>query len=230
MKNQQNMQKNDFIEIEFAGKIKNGEIFDSNIKEELEKIPNSNKELAKPIIFALGQGMFLKGIEDFLIEKEPGKYEIELAPEKAFGTRMPKLVQVIPMNIFSKQEQKPFPGMLFNFDGRLGKILSVSGGRVTVDFNHPLAGKKVIYNINILRKIEDLNEKIKSFIDFLFRKPLNFKVEDKKIIIQLEDKEKQMKPFIELFSEKFKDVFNMELEVNGLIETKEPKKEDIKNP
>ncbi len=76
----------DFIEIEFTGKQKDGTIFDSNIKKDLQEA-NLNTS-AKPFIFAIGEDMFLKSIDEFLIGKETGKdYEIELAPEKAFGKR-----------------------------------------------------------------------------------------------------------------------------------------------
>ena len=55
-----------------------------------------------------------------------------------------------------------------------------------VDFNHPLAGKNVIYEIHVLRKVEDLNEKIKAVISFLFRRELEFSVQEKKIVIEIE--------------------------------------------
>jgi len=88
--------------------------------------------------------MFLKGVDDFLIGKEIGKYIIELSPEKAFGNRESKLVQMIPMKIFHQHKINPVPGTLFNFDNKVAKILTVSGGRVMVDFNNPLAGKDII--------------------------------------------------------------------------------------
>ena len=61
-------QKKDFIEIEFTGKVKDGEVFDSNIKENLEKLHEGHDHEVKtnPLIFCLGEGMFLKGIDDFL--------------------------------------------------------------------------------------------------------------------------------------------------------------------
>ena len=61
------LEKKDFIEIEFTGKTLNdGKVFDSNIKENLEKLHTGHNHSieAKPFIFALGQGMFLKGIDD----------------------------------------------------------------------------------------------------------------------------------------------------------------------
>ena len=159
------IKEKDFIEIEFTGKIKDGEVFDSTIKEELEKlhVGHDHPVEAKPFIFCLGQEMFLKALDDFLIGKETGKeYEIELEPEQAFGKRNPSLIQRIPISVFREQKVNPAPGVVFNFDGRIGKTLTVSGGRVMVDFNHALAGKTLVYKIKILRKITDLNEKIKA--------------------------------------------------------------------
>ncbi len=200
------LNKKDFIEIEFTAKVKDGEIFDSNIKQDLEKA-KLNAE-AKPFIFCLGEGMFLKGIEDFLIGKEVGEYKIELAPEKAFGKRDSKLVKMIPMKIFREQNLNPVSGVVFNFDGRIAKILSVSGGRVLADFNNPIAGKNVVYKIKVLRIVDDLNEKIKAFINFLLRKDLKFEIKDKKIILEIE---KQMIKFAEMFTEKFREVFDLGL-------------------
>ncbi len=214
------LQKKDFIEIEFTGKVENGDVFDSNIKKDLEKL---NPEITpKPVVICLGEGMFLKAIDDFLIGKETGNYNINLTPEKSFGLRLPQLVQKIPMKIFTSQRLVPQPGAVFNFDGRLAKVLSVSGGRVMVDFNHPLSGKNVSYEIHILKKVEDLNEKIKSLINFFFRKDFKFSVqENSKIIIEVE---KNFSNFVKMFAEKFKDILNMELEVKEVAETEEKPK------
>jgi len=213
-------QKNDFIEIEFTGKIKDtNEVFDSNIQKDLEDSELLKKgQQAKPFVFSLGQGMFLQGIDEFLIGKNTGKYTIELAPEKAFGLRQSQLIQLMPSKIFREQNLRPIPGIVLNFDGRLGKILSVSGGRIRVDFNNPLAGKTVIYNLNVNKKIEDVNEQIKHFIKFLFRRELKFEVQQDKIIIEVE---KAMAQFVKLFEEKFKELFGKGLDVKEVEKTVE---------
>ena len=208
------IQKKDFIEIEFTGRTKEGGIFDSNVKENLEKL--NSTEIAKPLIFCLGEEMFLKGIDDFLIGKEVGKYTIELSPEKAFGPRVSDFVQMIPSKIFREQRLNPVPGAVFNFDGRLAKVLSVSGGRIMVDFNHPLAGKTLIYEVNVLRKVDDLNEKIKSFFDVLFKREFKFSVEGKKVTIEIE---KNISKFVEMFKEKFKSIFDLDLEIKEIENT-----------
>jgi len=176
------LKKKDFIEIEFTGRVKGGDIFDSNIKKDLENT-NLNFE-PKPFVFSLGEGMFLKGVEDHLIGKDLGDYELDLTPENAFGKRDPKLIQLMSMKVFRDQNLNPVPGVIFNFDGRIAKVLSVSGGRIMVDFNNPVAGKEVSYKIKVKRKVEDINEKTKAFIEFLFKRDLKFEIKDKKIIIE----------------------------------------------
>ena len=215
------LQKKDFIEVEFTAKTKDGEIFDTNIAENLRKA-NLEGE-AKPFAYCLGEDMFLKSVDDFLIGKEIGSYKIELKPEQAFGKRESSLVQIIPIKIFFEHKINPIPGAVLNFDGKLGKVLTVTGGRVMIDFNSPLAGKEVIYDIKVLRKIDDLNEKINAFNFFLFRKEFKFNIESDKLILETES---AMKKFVELFKEKYKNIFNLDL---VLKEIKEEKRDDKKS-
>jgi len=207
------LKKKDFIEIEFTAKVKDGDIFDSNIKEDLKE--KDIKTEIKPFTFCLGENMFLQGIEDFLIGKEIGEYNIELTPDKAFGKRDANLVQMMSIKIFAEQNINPIPGVMFNFDGRIGKVLTVTGGRVMVDFNNPIAGKDVEYKVRVLRKVEDGNEKTKALIDFLFKKDLKFEIKDKKLIIEVE---KPMKQFVEMFKDKFKEMLGLDLEVKEIEE------------
>ena len=213
------LKKNDFIELEFTGRVKDGEIFDSNIKEDLKKINSKSADQAKPFAFALGQGMFLQSIDDFLIGKpeisKSVEYEIELSPEKAFGNRDRKLIERMPLKVFREHNLRPVPGFSFNFDGRMGRVLASSGGRVIVDFNNPVAGKDVKYKLRLLRKIESLEEKAKALINFLFRRDLDFEIKDKKITLSVE---KQTSKFAELFKEKFKEILNLNLEVKEKTE------------
>lgn len=213
------LDKKDFIEIEFTGKVKGGEVFDSNIKEDLEKLHRGHDHSieAKPFIFSLGEGMFLKSLEEFLIGKDLGKYEVELSPEQAFGQRSSSLIQMILLSTFKEHRINPVPGILMNFDGRIGKILTVSGGRVIIDFNNPLAGKTVVYNINVKRKVTDINEKIKAMNGFLFQRDVEFRVDGKKLTIKAE---KTFKNFVEMFKDKFKEILGLDLEVTEIPEVK----------
>jgi FKBP-type peptidyl-prolyl cis-trans isomerase 2 len=208
------LQKKDFIEIEFTGRVKDGEVFDSNIKEDLQKLHAGHDHPleSEPFVFCLGQGMFLNAVDDFLIGKPENQatYEIELSPDQAFGKRDAKMIQKIPMKIFREQNINPVPGYAFNFDGRIGRVLASSGGRVIVDFNNPIAGKDVIYKIKVMKKITDLHEKAKSLTRFLFRENLKLEIKENKIIFEVE---KPLVEFVKLFKDKFKEMLDLELEV-----------------
>jgi FKBP-type peptidyl-prolyl cis-trans isomerase 2 len=206
------LEKKDFVEIDFTGRVKDGGVFDSTIKKDLEELHSGHDHPieTKPFIFPLGEGMFLKSLEDFLIGKDMGKYTIELAPEKAFGVRNAALIQMVPMKIFREHKTAPYPGAMLNFDGRVGKVVTVSGGRVMIDFNNPLAGKTVVYYIEVRRKITDINEKVRALNDFLFRQDIDFTVEGKKLTLKTD---KKMRGLAEMFKDTFKEILDLDLEV-----------------
>ena len=213
------LQKNDFIEIEFTGKS-NGEIFDTTNKEEAKKI--GLEVDVKPMIISIGNQMLLQGLDEDLVNKEIGKkYTIHLSPEKAFGKRNTSLIKIVSMRIFKEKNINPYPGMALQLDTSIAKVISVSGGRITVDFNNPLAGKEVDYEITIKRKIEDTREKINALQDYFFRQRFDFIIENSKVIF----KDQKIQPFLEIFKQKFKDTTGLDFEVET---KKEENKEDIK--
>jgi len=211
--------KKDFIELEFTGRAKDGEIFDSNIKEDLAKLnPNAQPKL---FVYPIGEKMFLDSIDEFLVGKDLGEYEIELTPEKAFGNRDSKLIKLIPLKIFLEKKINPRPGMVFNFDNMLGKVIAASGGRVIIDFNNPLAGKTVIYKLRVLRKVDDINEKVKSLMNFFFQREFDFEIQEKKLIINAE---KPFSDYLKIFKDKFKEILDLDLEVKEVESKKEESK------
>ena len=150
--------KDDFVEVEYTGRIKSdGRIFDTTN----EKLAEENKIKTPgmaygPIIVCLGENNIVEFLDDELADKEIGKkYEKEFRSEEAFGKKDAKLVRVVSMNLFKKQDMAPYPGMQINAEGHFGIVRSISGGRVIVDFNHPLAGRELIYEFRILSKIND---------------------------------------------------------------------------
>jgi FKBP-type peptidyl-prolyl cis-trans isomerase SlyD len=213
------IQKNDFIELEFTG-IANGEIFDTTNTEEASKInPNAN---VKPAIISVGNQMLLKGFDDSLIGKEIGKeYLVHLKPEEAFGKRDSSLIKTVSIKIFREKNMNPVPGMTVQLDQYLAKILSVSGGRVIVDFNNYLAGKEVDYNFKILRKVDDNKEKVDSIQEFFFRKKFDYELKDNSVIFN----EPRIKPLVDIFKDKFKEITGLDF----VVEEKKEKKEETNN-
>ena len=158
----------DFVEIEYVGKLKEPEVvFDTNI-EEIAKKENifDDKMTYGPIAICIGQGQILKGLDASLEGLEIGKeHELLLPPEKAFGHKDGKLMKLVPTMTFKKQGIAPVVGLQVNIDGAVGTIRTVTGGRTVVDFNHPFAGKEVIYRVNIKRKLTDQKEKVMALVE-----------------------------------------------------------------
>ncbi|MDD3993705.1 MAG: FKBP-type peptidyl-prolyl cis-trans isomerase [Candidatus Nanoarchaeia archaeon] len=204
------IKEKDFVEIEFTGKIKDSqEIFDSNIQEDIKKAKLDIKEI-KPFILSVGQKMLPSGFDQDLIEKEINKeYTLELKPEDAFGKRDKELIKMVPTRLFLEQRINPQRGMQLNLDGQIVKILSNSGGRTLIDFNHPLAGKEVVYNYKINRIVKNENEKIDALFDFFFKQKLEYEVKDKKIIFK--ELKKELKPYLQIFAPKIKEILDLEI-------------------
>ena len=163
------IKKGDFIEIDYVGRVKStNQIFDlTDKKTAKENNMNIEKEL-KPIIICVGEKNLLKDIDNNLIGKEIGKeYEIDVKPENGFGKRDPRLMKLINVNVFKKSNIMPVPGLQVNIDGMLGTIRSFSGGRVIVDFNHPLADRELVYKIKIVREVKDVKEILDACMKFM---------------------------------------------------------------
>ena len=141
------VKKNDFVEMEFTGSIsETGEIFDTTKKEDA-KSANIDSKNIKPFILSVGNQMLPIGFDADLEGKEIGKeYTLTLEAKDAFGVRQPSLIKLVPTKLFHEQKIKPERGMKLSLDGQMVRIVSTSGGRTLVDFNGPLAGKRVTYS------------------------------------------------------------------------------------
>ena len=163
------MKDGDFILMEFTGRVKlTGEIFDLSSEEEAKKQGIYNeKQKYGPGLVVIGAKMAMPGVEEQLkVMKVGEEKEFDVPSAKAFGPRNPKMIKIMSINNFYRQNMNPVPGAFVNIDGRDCKIKSVSGGRVMVDFNHPLAGKDLLYKARIVKKIVDIKEKADKLLDY----------------------------------------------------------------
>ena len=164
----------DFVRVNFTGKIKEtDDVFDTTYDEIAQEagIFEGNKNY-KAIPIVLGGNHLLPAIEEAIIGLEEGETKhVEVDCDNAFGPRDPKMIQLVPMREFKKQGMTPVPGMRIQSEGSTGKILTVNGGRVKVDFNHELAGKDLIYDVEVTEIIDDEEEKIKSMIELHYANP-----------------------------------------------------------
>jgi peptidylprolyl isomerase len=132
----------DVVKVEYTGKLKDGSIFDSNVDGE-------------PLEFTVGAGQMISGFDEAVVGMEKGESKtIEIAPDQAYGERDEKMIitvekKQLPENINPEIGQKLMMG-LANGSQIVVTIVEVSDTTVTLDANHELAGKDLIFDIKIL--------------------------------------------------------------------------------
>lgn len=115
----------------------------------------STRASGKPSLFRLGDGSLSQGLETQLLGLKAGdKHSFTLAPEEAFGAVSPDLIQYFSRRDFIEAGE-PEVGAIMLFTGMGGSempgvIREISGDSITVDFNHPLAGHRVQFDIEVL--------------------------------------------------------------------------------
>ncbi len=131
-------------------------------KETGEVLENS-KEHGEPMTVLVGSQRIIPALEDKMVGMEAGeKRDIELKAEEAYGPKRDELLQVVPRELFGDMELER--GMVLQADTPEGPIqmvvLSANDHEVIVDMNHPLAGKDLIFEIEVLNVREATPEEL----------------------------------------------------------------------
>lgn len=157
----------DFILVNYTLKVKEtGETVGTT----LENVAKETKlyrgeERYEPFFIVVGEGWVPKGLDEALTGFEVGKAStIELPPEKGYGVRDLKKVRLVPQRKFTAEGLTPVPGLQVNIDGKVAQVRSVGAGRVQVDYNHPFAGKTLIYDLTIEKVLESDEDKVRSLL------------------------------------------------------------------
>ncbi|MCX8204384.1 MAG: peptidylprolyl isomerase [Candidatus Nezhaarchaeota archaeon] len=161
------IQKGDYVLIDYVASVKeSGEIIDLT-REDVAKAKKFYREdgLYEPQLVIVGEGWVPKGVDEALVGMEEGEEKVvEVPPEKAFGLRDPEKVKIFPARELTKRGIVPRVGARVEVDGKVGIVRSVGGGRVTLDFNHPLAGCSIVYELKVVSKVEGGMEKAKELL------------------------------------------------------------------
>jgi FKBP-type peptidyl-prolyl cis-trans isomerase 2 len=129
------------VKVHYTGKLEDGTIFDTSIAEGREALE-----------VQLGEGQLIKGFENGLIDMTEGeKKTIELSVEDSYGEPKPEFINEVPKTNVPEgiQVGESLQGM-----GPQGpvnvQVVAVSEETVTLDANHPLAGKKLIFDLEVI--------------------------------------------------------------------------------
>jgi peptidylprolyl isomerase len=160
-------EKDDFLLIDYVAKVKEtGEVFDTTIEDvaKKEKLYKEG-ETYEPKLVALGEGWVLKALDESLFNLELNKTtSVEVSPDKAFGSRDPEKVRLVPLRRLIAKGITPQLGARVEFEGKLAVVRTMGAGRVQLDFNPPLAGKTLVYAVTLQKKLETREEKINALI------------------------------------------------------------------
>ena len=130
------------VSVEYTGSFDDGTVFDST----------QNKD---PITFTAGNGEVIRGFDEAVVGMKKGEQKkIKVSPKDGYGDRDEKLQQQVPRTVFP-QEMKLEKGMGFSFRAPQGQMIhatitDVSNGIVTLDMNHPLAGKNLVFELKVV--------------------------------------------------------------------------------
>jgi len=129
------------VVVNYTGKLTDGSVFDSSLLEGRE-----------PLSVKLGEGQLIPGFETGLIGMMVGdKKIVEIDPREAYGERNEELIlDVVKTNVPENVEV----GMLLQTFGPEGpalvKVLEIKDESVVIDINHPLAGEKLIFELEVM--------------------------------------------------------------------------------
>jgi FKBP-type peptidyl-prolyl cis-trans isomerase 2 len=155
------------VYIDYVGKTKDdGKIFDLT-DEEVAKEEGLYKEDGRyePVLVLIGWNWLLAALEEEIVGMKVGeKKTIEIPPEKGAGPRDPKKVKLIAKTKLAKQGVRPIKGEEITFGRERGVISQVLGRRVRVDFNSPLAGKTLVFDVTVREIVTDTKDKMMAVI------------------------------------------------------------------
>jgi FKBP-type peptidyl-prolyl cis-trans isomerase 2 len=135
------VESGDTVKFSFVGRLEDGFIFDTS---------------DKPILIEIGAGKLIRGLDKEILGMAQGEEkEITVSPEEGYGLEDPSFVRTIPLEAFKKNNIEPQVGMMLRTPHGDCHVTGVSDKDIEVDYNHPLAGKTLIFDI----KIEEIIKK-----------------------------------------------------------------------
>lgn len=182
MEYEMTVKNGDFIKIDYTELVDGQAIATTDKDVATEKGIFSEDIAYGPHLVVVGAGQLVSGFEQELVGKEIGDSgRVEIPPEGAFGVRDPKKVEIIPINRF--KDNKPVVGMRVGVENRNGTITRIIGRKVSIDFNHPLVDKTIVYEYKIVENIEDRLDRLKALIRTFGRMDLEAEIKDDIAII-----------------------------------------------
>lgn len=136
------VQDGDTVKVHYTGKLEDGTVFDTT----------ANRD---PIQFRIGEGQVIPRFEQAMSGMEPGESKtVEVPADEAYGPHHEELVLMVDRNVFPEDAQ-PEVGLQFEVRQTdsppiVAMVTDVTESNATLDANHPLAGKDLIFDVQLL--------------------------------------------------------------------------------
>lgn len=153
-------EKGNIVKIHYTGTFENGEVFDSSEQcmsdhHDHDHGDHHHHHDHGPLEFELGSGQVIKGFDDAIIGMSVEETKkVTIAPEDAYGLPREDMIVVFKTNQFP-EGMTPEPGLMIELNNDQGGVIpatitKVEGEDVTIDANHPLAGKTLIFDLRLV--------------------------------------------------------------------------------
>jgi FKBP-type peptidyl-prolyl cis-trans isomerase SlyD len=146
-----NIEKNRVVTFHYTLRDEQGTVIDSS-------------DGRAPLSYLHGKGNIIPGLEQALVGKAAGdKLDVTVQPEQGYGRRDERLVQIVARNLFGEVADLK-PGMRVRASGskgtRLVNVVRVERDFVTVDGNHPLAGRTLHFSVEVAEVRKATHEEV----------------------------------------------------------------------
>ena len=155
------LDKSSLVLVDYTARVKDtNEIFETTREEEAKKTDHYDPSRKyEPRLVSVGESWVLKGLDEALANANVGdKMNVEVSPDKGFGDRDPSKVRMIPQRKLGEKADEVSVGDVIEVDDRTGIVRYVGSGRIQVDFNHRFAGRTLLYDVIVLKKLESVEE------------------------------------------------------------------------
>ncbi len=227
------MEDGDFVKINFEMRVGSDRQLVATSDEKLAKESNiydPDQKYGEGVLIVGSQDIFKEINESLKGSKVGEEHEVEIKAADAYGVRDSKNLKVHTVAEFKRNNIDPIPGQDIRINNKRGRVLSVSPGRVVVDYNHPWSGKDVFYKYTIKDKIEGKEDKLKGLLE------MNFSSAADKFVVSSEGDElkilvpEELKFSLEWFDAKYRVVEALRKNIKGttlsIVEKYEPVKEE----
>ena len=169
------MDDDQIVWIDYEVKI-DDEVLETTNAERAEELGLEARSGPMPLI--VGSDGVLPGLMEAIKGAEPDvEIEVEIPPEKAYGERDPKLIEIYPIPKLRRMGVDMEEEGVVKMKDREGRIIRRSGSRAWIDFNHPHAGESLHYKFTVVRVADEVADQVTGIIDIYYQMSDQFGVE-----------------------------------------------------